>query len=366
MWDIPPSTHRKILLTLFYSALAIAGIVLFFRYLFALLLPFILAWLLATLLEPLVRLLHKRLHLPRTLAAIVSVLSSAGLLLLGLYALFSKLIAEMSGLLQILSNELQHLPDTLIDFTQNLTQWLPFLPKGIVDTAANMLDALFKGDFTLPDSWSTGAFHMATGVARTVPSVLLFLIVFLVASILISSDREGVKRTLWNLLPPAGQRLAQGLQNFLGSTLIKYLQAQLILMGITFVELLIGFILFRLEYALALALAVAVIDALPILGTGTVLIPWGLYSLITGQTLLGIELLALYGIILLVRQVLEPKVVGQRIGLHPLLTLLSIYVGMGLFGVVGMIAGPILMLLITYLIQNGTFKQFTADSPKDT
>lgn len=356
MSALPGGTHQRVLLLLVYVALGTAAGYLFFKYLFRLLLPFILAWLLAALLEPAVRLLTQRFHLRRGLAACGMVLSSVALLVTLLYYLGKKLLLEAAGLGQTLLHLMQDFPQTAAELSQRLVDALPFLPGSLAAFLLELPKNLFNGEFSLPPALSSGAFSAGLGVAKSIPSAFLFVVVFLVASILVSSDWQKVNRTLVRLLPPSGRRLLAGLKDFLSSSLVKYLKAQLVLMSITSLELLVGFLILRVDYALALALVIAIIDALPILGTGTVLIPWALYKLLMGQPGMALGLAILYGVILLVRQMLEPKIVGASIGLHPLLTLFSIYVGMGLFGFVGMIAGPILTLLLTYLWRDGYFK----------
>jgi sporulation integral membrane protein YtvI len=129
-----------------------------------------------------------------------------------------------------------------------------------------------------------------------------------------------------------------------------YIKAALIIMAITFTELLIGLSIIGVEYPLMLAFLIAIIDALPVLGTGGILIPWSLYSFVTGDIRMGISLIALYLVVLVIRQIVEPKVVGQQIGVYPLLTLLAMYIGLKMIGFAGLILGPITFLLIRNIL----------------
>ncbi len=133
--------------------------------------------------------------------------------------------------------------------------------------------------------------------------------------------------------------------------LFSFLKAYGILMSLTFAELLIGFLLLRIENAFLIALATSLIDILPILGTGTVLIPWGIVLLIIGNIPVGIGIIVLYLIITVVRQTLEPKVVGRQIGLYPLVTLICMFVGGSLFGIVGLFGFPICVTVIVKLCE---------------
>ena len=133
----------------------------------------------------------------------------------------------------------------------------------------------------------------------------------------------------------------------------KWCKAQCILLGITFCELLAGLLLLRQGYALLLAALIAVIDALPVFGTGTVLVPWGALCLLTGNVPKGLGLLALYGVISLVRSVLEPKIMAAQVDLPPLAALAAMYVGFCAFGVAGMVLCPMALLFVKQLHDSG-------------
>jgi len=154
--------------------------------------------------------------------------------------------------------------------------------------------------------------------------------------------------------------IIDGLMKNVFSALGAYIRAQLILICITFFELSIGFLVIGgkvADYALLLALIISIIDAIPILGTGVVLIPWGVLSLLSGDIRLGIMLIILYLICLLVRQLTEPRLVAHRIGIHPLPILMVMYIGLRFFGLFGMILGPVLALVVKQLHTDGLFKK---------
>ena len=130
----------------------------------------------------------------------------------------------------------------------------------------------------------------------------------------------------------------------------KYIKAYGILLALTFALLLIGFWILRIQYAFLLAFLIALADFLPVIGVGTILIPWGIVMLLQKNFYIGFGLLIVYLVISLVRQVAEPKVLGKSLGLHPLLTLFATYVGFSLFGIVGMIIAPVVVLLCKQLL----------------
>ena len=140
------------------------------------------------------------------------------------------------------------------------------------------------------------------------------------------------------------------IKNTFLNVFLKYLKAQLIIGGIIFALLLTGFLLLKIDYAFLLAIITALVDVVPVLGTGTILIPLALYNFLTQNISLGWGIVVLYGIALLARQLCEPKIVGEKLGIHPLATIFSIYIGMKLFGILGLVFGPITTIFIKNLI----------------
>ena len=152
--------------------------------------------------------------------------------------------------------------------------------------------------------------------------------------------------SLCSLLPERWQQKLPIIKNTVTSTLTGYLKAYLLIMLLTFTEVFIGLTILGVDYALIISVVVAIVDVLPILGTGTVLIPWAIFCFITHNTSLGVGLLILYAVVLVVRQLAEPKIVGNTLGLHPLATLASIYLGIKFLGFGGIFIGPIAAMLI--------------------
>ena len=135
----------------------------------------------------------------------------------------------------------------------------------------------------------------------------------------------------------------------------KIIKGYVIIMFITFVELSIGLLLLKINNAILIALLIAILDLLPVLGTGTVLIPWGIINLILGNYFIGFALIILYVAILVIRNVIEPKIISKQVGLHPLITLLCIFIGLKLFGVLGMLILPVITIMLFDLYKDGEF-----------
>ena len=182
-------------------------------------------------------------------------------------------------------------------------------------------------------------------VIMFVPNIIIYIIITFLATLFLVTDRRTITRYLTDLLP---NELVKKVANVISKSLKSlgsYLKAMCIMICITFVELLVAFTILKQPYPLTLALIVAIVDALPILGTGTILIPWAVYSAITGNLGFGAGLLVIYLVITVVRQLIEPKVVSENIGVHPFITLLAMYVGFKIFGLFGLIVGPVVMII---------------------
>ena len=186
--------------------------------------------------------------------------------------------------------------------------------------------------------------------AKNIPSMLIAVFASVFTAFFLLKDDSLFRSSFRKFFGgKACLRLAE-IKNSFSDVTFSYLKAQLIIESIIFAVLFIGFLFLRVNYALILAFFTAIIDAIPILGTGTVLIPMSIFYFISGNTASGWGLLVLYGIAILVRQLIEPKIVGNRLGIHPLLTIFSIYTGLKLFGVAGLIFGPITAILIKNLL----------------
>lgn len=162
------------------------------------------------------------------------------------------------------------------------------------------------------------------------------------------------------------QELFFQIKKYIIGTLFVCIRSYALIMSITFVELSIGLHILRVENAFLIALLIAVFDILPVLGTGGIMIPWAIITFLLGNYSLAIGLAVLYVVITIIRNILEPKIVGGNIGLHPVVTLISLFVGAQLFGVVGLFGFPIFLSLLVNLNKNGTIHLFKMDESKES
>lgn len=198
--------------------------------------------------------------------------------------------------------------------------------------------------------WSAKLPEAISGIVRRFPSTLIFVLTFLITLFYCCTDDGRISQFLQDIVPALWRPRWQELQRRVAAVSAKYLRAYLLLFALTLCQLLIGFSILGLEYIFLPALLISLLDVLPVLGVGTFLIPWGILALLGGNTTLGTGLLILCAVMMLLRQLLEPRIIGGSIGLHPLATLLAIYAGLRLAGIWGMIVAPLVAVLIRSVI----------------
>ena len=199
----------------------------------------------------------------------------------------------------------------------------------------------------LGEALTGAALNAATGL----PSAALSVLVFGFSCFYLALDGERIYAWLIDRCPPGQRERVRGILVSVADALRGYLRAYGLIFCLTFFELLIGFLVIGVKYAFLLAVLIALLDLLPVLGSGAVLVPWSVISFLSGNVRVGAGLLIMFGIITLVRQIAEPKIVGNSLGLHPLLTLGAMYVAFRLFGAIGLVLGPCIALVAKVVLQ---------------
>lgn len=322
--------------------------------------PFIIAFGISSLMEPIIRLLMKKLKLSRKAAAPISllaILSSFGVILV---LVIIKLIAEIRSISHILPKSISELYENISTLVSKGTDIYNWLPSEITDNIGSVISNISNSLVNLLNTILKGVFEGAFATAISIPEALVFTIATILSTYFISSDRDKIYSFFKSQLPESWVNKFISIKNDMFSALFGYIRAQLILMSITFTELFIGFSFIHIKYALLLAFVISIVDALPILGTGGILIPWSIYELLNGNLRMAVSLVIIYVIVLIVRQLIEPKILGQQIGIHPLLTLIAMYAGLKLIGFAGLILGPVTVLVLknifSGMMKNKTLK----------
>lgn len=323
---------------IFIILLIFVGIFLGIRYLFPLIFPFLLGLGLALLAEPMTSIFCKKL--PRGLSAAISVTAAFCFLAL-VMVLFGALLVRQIGLLPGIIPDLENTAAAGMD---TLSRWL----QGLTDHAPGQLGEylrqtiaeFFSGGTALLDKVTGYLLSLAGGILSHVPDSALGIGTALISSYMIAAKlprlRGAVRRVAQT---PRLEKFLSTLKR-LRATLGHWLLAQVKLSGITLLILAAGFLILRISYGPLWAVVVALVDAFPVLGTGTVLVPWSLVCLLQGDTARGIGLLGIYAVVTITRSVMEPRLVGKQLGLDPLVTLFALYAGYRIWGLAGMLLAP--------------------------
>ena len=330
--------RKELLFRLLWWAAAAGVGWLALRYALVWLLPFLLALGAAALLEPLIETARRRLHLRRSFTAAVLTLVLVGGVLAVLIVLAVQVVEQAVALVSSLPELLAALPDTLTSLERRLESFCAACPEGVGRAARRLLSSLPEETARLAGQVSSAVLQEAGRAMGALPQILLACGTTVLAVFFTLSAYPAVMGFFRRQLGP-GLARAQGVKANVFATLGKWLKAECILLAVTFCQL--------------LAALIALIDALPVFGTGTVLVPWAAAVCLLGNAPKGIALLALFAVISVVRSVLEPKLVAAQAGLPPLASLAAMYVGFCAMGVAGMVLAPVLLLLVKQLHDGG-------------
>lgn len=353
----------KRLLRGLWVVLAASILLLAIYLLLPLLYPLLLAWLLAYVMHPLVLIL-KDLKLPGWLAVSLALLFYIGGTTLVLTAMITRLVKELIVLLQTFNLHTDQWKELLLSWSQNasiqniINQINQFYHDN-PDYHATIDSNISRTTETLGYAVTqvvTGFFNVILKLISALPSMGTILIVVVLAAFFISTNWERHNDKLTALLPAPFLKPVSHIWRDLRKALFGYLRAQLILISITAVIVVIGLLLLGVKSAFAIGLMIGFVDLLPYLGVGIVMIPWALYSYMTDNLTLGIGLTILYAVILVTRQVLEPKVLASSIGLDPLAMLIGMFAGLQLFGMLGLIIGPVVLVIFVAFNRAGVFR----------
>lgn len=337
-------------------ALCIGGILLFFRCLLPPLLPFLLALGISILLEPAVQSFRSRMKVKRSFAAVV--LTSALLLIAAvcLTVLVLRLGAELMEWSARLPDAIAAFPTLWNRALDRLALWYAACPPVIRSALDLLADSLRENATTFVASVGGFLMDRVSSLAASLPGAGLFLMTSVLALYFTGISYSAVLSFLKRQLPAVWQERCRTAALCCRATIIQWLRSEVLLILATFLILLIGLTLMDVQYPLLMAVSVALVDALPVFGTGTVLLPWAGFALLLGDLHMGVALIALYAVTLLTHTLLEPRLLAGATGIPPLAMLLAIYLGFHLMGVGGMLLLPILLLLTKKLQDAGVIK----------
>ena len=370
---------RKFIINIFYYGIIITLCALLFKYAMGTLFPIIFAFIIASLLQRPKNFILKKTPLKKGFASTLCVLGLLAVVMFLTALIGVRIVQEIGGFIDYVMLQVQNI-DSLVNTIENallnfVSNFPEFLSKTLKENIATLFVELrewiagrsneftqdiagtLSGSFSL--SWITAPLSGVISTARQIPSVIIASVISIVAACFITADYDLIKKFIkTQLTEQKAKDVSRGI-TLLKSSLGKMGKAYLSIICITFIELSIGFYVLKLlgifssNYIAILSIVIAIIDIIPVLGTGTVLLPWIAYSLIMGNFAMAIGLGIMYASITVIRQIIEPKFVAGQLGLPPFLTISAMYIGLKVIGVLGMFIAPMIIIMLKLLNDEG-------------
>lgn len=357
--------RRDSIINVAFIAMVLGLVYFFVKYLFGITAPFLLSFFFAVCLQRPLRKLDKKtnnkMHTFWSMFLVILVLA----VIIGPVVLILSLIGkEIVEFVSFLGEQLNDLPNFLATLQNEIISLLKFLPDGIYTSVSDSINVFFSNlinDFDLSklnidvksitSSLSSGITGVYS-VVKNIPSAMLSLVVGIIAWIFFTKDYNYIVGFIKCQLPESKKNLLSETKQIFSKTILKMLRAYGLIMFITFCELFLGLTILNLigvmdnGYVFMIAIAIAVFDILPVAGSGGILIPWTVVSVILGNYPQAIGLIIIYVVITVIRQYIEPKIVGTSLGVHPIVTLAGLYFGLKLFGFMGMFIVPLTVMTL--------------------
>lgn len=370
--------RRDFLIDLVYVMAIIGLVYVFFKYCFSIAAPFLLSFFFAVILQrPLGWLDKKTKNKMHSFWSIVLVLLCVAIILGPVISVIAALFREVGNFVSFLGEQLNDLPTFLVTLQNEILKAIKFLPDSIYTSVSENITQFFGNlinDFDVSklginmSSITSGLSNGISGVysvVKNIPSILISVVIGVIAWILFTKDYKKVVKFIKLQLPDKHKNLLSETKKIFSSTILKMCRAYGLIMFITFCENFLGLTILNLigvmknSYVFVIAICIAVFDILPVAGSGGILIPWSLIALVTGNVGQCVGLLILYAVITVIRQYIEPKIVGDSLGVNPLVTLAGLYFGLKLFGFMGMFIVPICVMTLKAFNDAGRIHLYT-------
>lgn len=327
--------------------------------------PFLLGFLLAYIFNPVVNWLEEKARFPRWLSVILIIVivlafivTVVTLAVIGTASEINKVQYHLQENVDEYIRQVESfIIEDVVSFYDQFTRFFSSLDPEMQRNIENYVEQISSRFVEMVSEAVTTFLNGVLAFLSAIPIIATAFVFALLASFFISKDWYKWRKIFINIVPEPVLHSGGAVIRDLKQALFGFIKAQLTLISITFIIILTGLMIMRIEYALTIALIASLIDLLPYLGTGLVFIPWIIYSFISGQYGMVIGLSILYGLVLIQRQMMEPKILGDNVGLDPLTTLFALFVGFQLFGVVGLIVGPVLMVILFAVHRAGVFRE---------
>lgn len=343
--------HRRILVNLGVALAGVLFLIFVVPQLVRFLMPLIVAWIVAMIANPIIRFLEKRIKIMRKHGSALVIILVLAALIAAFYGLavlvasqFSSWVTELPEVYDSVTQNLQHL-FRLLHQKYNI---IPADVKLAFDQRENMLDSYIqKAIDGLLKMVKSGSLSKVSSLASSLMDFLVYAILTILASYFMTVEKDHFTKLLQEKTPAGVQRIWDKIKKIFIRAIGGYFKAHFQIMIVIFFITVIPFAFMGISYSGLLAVVIAIVDFLPFFGAGTVLVPWAVYRLVTGSYTYAVILFVIYVVVLIVRQALEPKLIGDNIGTSPFETLIFMLVGYRLAGMLGLIVGiPVGMILV--------------------
>jgi len=350
---------KKFIVNVAFIITVYAVLYFIFVYMIHWVMPFIIGFLITLALRPVTKLVNRLVNSTGKGVAVFVVAMFYAVAATIIWLLITFLFAQITDLINVMPDlYFNKLEPLLLEFND----WIVANTKAISPDAANTISQVITNGITyisdIIKNISINVVQLVTSIISNFPLYLISVIFTIVLSVFISVEYNNITIFVKRQLPDKFNSTFTEARIFVTGTLWKMIKAYMIILSITFIELYTGLKILGTNYALPIAAIVAVLDILPIIGTGGIIIPWAIIELILKNYTVGGGLLILYVTVTVVRNIIEPRIIGHQIGLHPIITITAMYAGLRLFGFVGFIIAPTIAILVKYLNDTGKIHIF--------
>lgn len=317
--------------------------------------PFIIGYLLSLLLHPIFNILNKRYKVPAGVSGFICIFGFLLIVYMVGFRIFYQLFNEAKSLsenfpyyIKSVTNTIESLVSWLEGFKYNFFNILGVFPETI---KLSFMQIIYNFQNVLIDFISNFVSHVSVESIKNIPQVFTTSIMAIISGYLFLIDKSNIQKFIKSKISSEYYEKLNIIKETTGNVISGYIKAQLIIMSIIMIICFIGLSIVKVPYSFLIAVIIGIIDALPVFGGGAILIPWAIYNFIIKNYHMASALISIYLVVFVIRQVVEPKVLGKQIGLHPLATLISVYVGFRLFGLIGLILAPMVLVIVITLVK---------------
>lgn len=355
MWGSDMQKYGKAVVNLIISLVILLAIIFLLPKVFVLFAPFVAGYIVAWIAGPMVHFVEKKFRVKRKTGSVFVIIMVIALIVLLLYLLGSKLVDEISGFMNELPSLWTGLEAEIQEIGRNYNAIYKRLPGNIQEAIVGLGDQVGVYISEILGEISSPTWNAVSNFARKLPAAVIGVIMALLSSYLFVADKEKINKWIRNHLPKLLVERFDIVTRSVKKAVGGYIKAQLKIEVWMYLLLLVGFSIMDVHYAFLIALGVAFLDILPFFGTGTVMVPWAIIKILSGNYQMAIGLLIMWGVGQLLRQLIQPKFVGDSIGVAPMPTLILLYLGFKLGGVFGMIIAVPIGLIVYTMYEEGVF-----------